>query len=145
MNDTENKIADITQSMFPMTVNSEIRCCNCIYCEDKVVNGTCKALPPYFQNDLLDGFIRWPKVNPKTDWCGMFKPRHEKPEDEQKKPEAKSDDDGEVKRLKYALKRINDSIVKSGNTIGMSLTVFELKAIAETALGIEDKGDGGNG
>ena len=145
MNEIEKKIAKLTTDPFTgMLSDSEIRCGNCIYCEGSF-SGTCRALPPYFQGDILDGCLRWPKVDPKTDWCGMFKSRQEKREDEQKKPEAKSDDDGEVKRLKRALKRINDSIVKNGNTIGMSMNVFELKAIAETALGIEDKGDGGNG
>ena len=41
----------------------------------------------------------------------------------------------EIRRLKRALERINDSIVVDGNSIGMAMTIYELKGIVETALG----------
>ncbi len=38
-------------------------------------------------------------------------------------------------RLRNALKRINDSIIKTGShSITMSMSIFELKGIVETAL-----------
>ena len=45
----------------------------------------------------------------------------------------------EAKRLKQALRRINDAIQITGpNTIGMTMTIFELKGIVETALEDDD-------
>lgn len=39
-------------------------------------------------------------------------------------------------KLRNALKRINDSITKTGpNSITMNMSIFELKGIIETALG----------
>ena len=40
----------------------------------------------------------------------------------------------EIKRLKKALRKINDSIVCDGNSITMNISIFELKGIVETAL-----------
>lgn len=45
----------------------------------------------------------------------------------------------EAKRLKQALRRINDAIQITGpNSIGMTMTIFELKGIVETALEDDD-------
>ena len=45
------------------------------------------------------------------------------------------------KRLLKAFKKINESIVKTGaHSVGMSISVFELKGIVETAL-LEDEDD----
>lgn len=37
-------------------------------------------------------------------------------------------------RLKKALERINNSITRDGNSINMSISIFELKGIVETAI-----------
>lgn len=129
MTQTEQKIGWMTEGHVNTEATSEIRCKNCIYCKDEefVDKSTCRESPPYFQRDGWSGWRRWPEVDKDEDWCGKFKHRSEQVGET-------TDKNSSETVLKYALEKINDGIVKDGNSARTSLTLFEIKAIVETAL-----------